>query len=58
MLTLSWYHHHVNTVLQVSKVGVFSCGPRAVTRANNIACEEVNRNRKLPRFINHFENFG
>ena len=44
--------------LQVSKVGVFSCGPRAVTRANTIACETVNTRRKLPHFINHFENFG
>ena len=26
---------------QVSKVGVFSCGPRAVTRANSRACEQV-----------------
>ena len=42
----------------VSKVGVFSCGPRAVTRANTIACEAVNTRRKLPHFINHFENFG
>ena len=44
--------------LQVSKVGVFSCGPRSVTRANSVACENVNRVRKLPHFINHFENFG
>jgi len=42
----------------VNKVGVFSCGPRAVTRSNSIACENVNRVRKLPHFINHFENFG
>ena len=27
--------------VQVSKVGVFSCGPRAVTRANSRACEQV-----------------
>ena len=49
---------NVNHKYQVSKVGVFSCGPRAVTRANSIACEQVNRVRKLPHFINHFENFG
>jgi dual oxidase len=42
----------------VSKVGVFSCGPRAVTRANSRACEQVNKNRQLPYFVNHFENFG
>merc|ERR1719237_1125009 len=42
----------------VSKVGVFSCGPRAVTRANSRACEQVNKNRRLPYFVNHFENFG
>ena len=29
------------SLLQVSKVGVFSCGPRAVTRANSRACEQV-----------------
>ncbi len=41
----------------VSKVGVFSCGPRAVTKMNSAACEEVNRTRKLPYFTHHFENF-
>jgi len=58
----------------VSSIGVFSCGPKAVTRGNSLACEQVcyfsssavlllpiikvNRNRKLPYFVNHFENFG
>lgn len=42
----------------VSSVGVFSCGPRAVTYANSAACEEVNKNRKLPYFAHHFEWFG
>ncbi len=41
----------------VSKVGVFSCGPRAVTKTNSAACEEVNRTRKLPYFTHHFEHF-
>ncbi|XP_059085329.1 dual oxidase-like [Tigriopus californicus] len=41
----------------VSKVGVFSCGPNAVTKGISAACEEVNRTRKLPYFSHHFENF-
>lgn len=42
----------------VSKIGVFSCGPRPLTKSIMSACEEVNRGRKLPYFIHHFENFG
>ncbi|XP_035222142.1 dual oxidase-like isoform X3 [Stegodyphus dumicola] len=41
----------------VSKVGVFSCGPSAMTKNITKACETVNKNRKLPYFIHHFENF-
>ncbi len=41
----------------MSKVGVFSCGPRAVTKMNSAACEEINRTRRLPYFTHHFENF-
>ncbi|GAB6033366.1 hypothetical protein CHUAL_013131 [Chamberlinius hualienensis] len=41
----------------VSKVGVFSCGPTALTKSISTACEEVNTTRKLPYFIHHFENF-
>eukprot|EP00096_Caligus_rogercresseyi_P008595 TRINITY_DN27698_c0_g1_i1.p1 TRINITY_DN27698_c0_g1~~TRINITY_DN27698_c0_g1_i1.p1 ORF type:complete len:105 (+),score=0.20 TRINITY_DN27698_c0_g1_i1:103-417(+) len=41
----------------VSEVGVFSCGPRSVTRTNSAACEAVNRQRKLPYFSHHFEHF-
>lgn len=41
----------------VSKVGVFSCGPTALTKSISTACEEVNNTRKLPYFIHHFENF-
>ncbi|XP_071748300.1 dual oxidase isoform X2 [Lepeophtheirus salmonis] len=42
----------------VSKVGVFSCGPGPLTNSINNACEAVNRMRKLPYFIHHYENFG
>ncbi|XP_063910993.1 dual oxidase isoform X1 [Zophobas morio] len=42
----------------VSKIGVFSCGPRPLTKSVMSACEDVNKGRKLPYFIHHFENFG
>ncbi|CAH0546400.1 unnamed protein product [Brassicogethes aeneus] len=42
----------------VSKIGVFSCGPRPLTKSVMSACDEVNKGRKLPYFIHHFENFG
>ncbi|CAH1982304.1 unnamed protein product [Acanthoscelides obtectus] len=42
----------------VSKIGVFSCGPRPLTKSVMSACDEVNQGRKLPYFIHHFENFG
>ncbi|KAH1002613.1 hypothetical protein HUJ04_008686 [Dendroctonus ponderosae] len=42
----------------VSKIGVFSCGPRPLTKSVMSACDEVNMGRKLPYFIHHFENFG
>ncbi|XP_014272610.1 dual oxidase [Halyomorpha halys] len=42
----------------VSKIGVFSCGPRPLTKSIMTACDEVNKGRKLPYFIHHFENFG
>nr|XP_018912484.1 PREDICTED: dual oxidase isoform X2 [Bemisia tabaci] len=42
----------------VSKIGVFSCGPRPLTKSIMSACEEVNKGRRLPYFIHHFENFG
>lgn len=45
-------------ILQVSKIGVFSCGPRPLTKSVMSACDEVNKGRKLPYFIHHFENFG
>lgn len=43
---------------QVSKIGVFSCGPRPLTKSVMSACDEVNKGRQLPYFIHHFENFG
>ncbi|XP_037789559.1 dual oxidase-like [Penaeus monodon] len=42
----------------VSKIGVFSCGPNPLTKSVSTACENVNRGRRLPYFIHHFENFG
>ncbi|XP_034946208.1 dual oxidase isoform X2 [Chelonus insularis] len=42
----------------VSKIGVFSCGPRPLTKSVMSACDQVNKGRKLPYFIHHFENFG
>lgn len=41
----------------VSKVGVFSCGPSALTKSISQACETVNNNRKLPYYMHHYENF-
>ncbi|XP_023209588.1 dual oxidase-like isoform X1 [Centruroides sculpturatus] len=41
----------------VSKVGVFSCGPSALTKSISTSCETVNKTRKLPYFLHHFENF-
>lgn len=42
----------------VSKIGVFSCGPRPLTKSVMSACEDVNKGRQLPYFVHHFENFG
>lgn len=41
----------------VSKVGVFSCGPGAMTKSVRDGCEAVNRARKIPYFIHHYEVF-
>ncbi|CAL1286456.1 unnamed protein product [Larinioides sclopetarius] len=41
----------------VSKVGVFSCGPSALTKSISSSCETVNNQRKLPYFVHHYENF-
>ncbi|XP_067143803.1 dual oxidase-like isoform X2 [Centruroides vittatus] len=43
--------------LYVSKIGVFSCGPSSLTKSISRACETVNKRRKLPYFIHHYENF-
>ena len=45
-------HHYV------SKIGVFSCGPRAVTRTSEAACELVNQRRNLPYTSHHFEQYS
>ena len=42
----------------VSKIGVFSCGPRAVTRTSEAACETVNQRRNLPYTSHHFEQYN
>lgn len=42
----------------VSKIGVFSCGPRSVTRASEAACESVNQSRNLPYASHHFEQYS
>ncbi|CAG2108202.1 unnamed protein product, partial [Medioppia subpectinata] len=42
----------------VSKVGVFSCGPSALTQTISQACETTNNRRKLPYFLHQYENFG
>lgn len=41
----------------VSKIGVFSCGPNPLTKSVSTSCENVNRGRRLPYFIHHYENF-
>ena len=41
----------------VSKVGVFSCGPGAMTKSVKDGCEAVNRQRRIPYFIHHYEVF-
>lgn len=42
----------------VSKVGVFSCGPGMMTKSVTDGVEAVNRSRKVPYFIHHYEAFG
>lgn len=51
-------HVLMNVALQVAKIGVFSCGPRPLTKSVMSACDEVNKGRGVPYFIHHFENFG
>jgi dual oxidase len=41
----------------VSKVGVFSCGPGAMTKSISDGCDVVNRQRKIPYFVHHYEVF-
>jgi hypothetical protein len=49
---------HTHTHTQVSKVGVFSCGPKPLTKSVTEACEKVNKRRKLPFFLHQYENFS
>jgi hypothetical protein len=48
----------ISFITQVSKIGVFSCGPNPLTKSVSSAVENVNTGRRLPYFIHHFENFG
>ncbi|GLH03578.1 Dual oxidase [Gryllus bimaculatus] len=57
-ITQFFHKFDLRTTMLVSKIGVFSCGPRPLTKSIMSACEEVNKGRKLPYFIHHFENFG
>ncbi|CAB4031035.1 dual oxidase 2-like, partial [Paramuricea clavata] len=41
---------------EASKIGVFSCGPPAMTRGVEIACAELNKTDGAA-FIHHYENF-
>ena len=41
---------------QASKIGVFSCGPPAMTKSVESACTELNKTEGAA-FIHHFENF-
>jgi len=60
ILLMLFFKNILNDIidLQVSKIGVFSCGPRPLTKSVMSACDEVNKTRRLPYFIHHFENFG
>lgn len=53
-----WFYKVLITlsVLQVRKVGVFSCGPPGLTKSVERACVESSRNTKA-MFEHHFENF-
>lgn len=42
---------------RMSKVGVFSCGPPALTNSIGDACAAVNQTRQLPNFLHFYENF-
>ncbi|MEQ2201743.1 Dual oxidase 1, partial [Xenoophorus captivus] len=42
--------------LQVSKIGVFSCGPPGLTKNVEKACQKMNK-KDQAHFIHHYENF-
>ncbi|GBN11154.1 Dual oxidase [Araneus ventricosus] len=56
-ITQFFHKFDLRTTMLVSKVGVFSCGPSALTKSISSACETVNNQRKLPYFVHHYENF-
>lgn len=58
LLIINFLYNDFKISFKVSKIGVFSCGPRPLTKSVMSACEEVNKGRKWPYFIHHFENFG
>ncbi|XP_035207728.1 dual oxidase 2-like isoform X3 [Stegodyphus dumicola] len=41
---------------EVSKIGVFSCGPPPMTRSVELSCEELNKHEGAI-FVHHYENF-
>ncbi|KAG1674994.1 Dual oxidase 2 [Nymphon striatum] len=41
----------------VSKIGVFSCGPPLMTRGVEMACEDRNKRDQGAVFVHHYENF-
>ena len=49
--SLSWL------LLQLSTIGVLSCGPKQMTENVGNGCEQVNRDRDYPRLLHHYENF-
>jgi len=50
---------HVFIFIQVSKIGVFSCGPPRMTHGVEEACTDLNKKRTQsdPAFVHHYENF-
>lgn len=44
------------SLLQVRKIGVFSCGPPGMTKNVEKACQLINRQDRA-RFLHHYENF-
>lgn len=47
-----------NEHAHAGKIGIFSCGPGAMTSSVDDACNKVNQNRLNPYFVHKYENFG